>query len=177
MSEPRVVWVDFGLEQFARGMRALDETRVRVGVVGPEADKPASSGRISVAEAALISEYGSRKAGIPARRAVSGTITADQAEHHGKKVVEALMSFGDTDRALDEAGGHLAELISARILRGDFDGNAASTVKKKGFDHPLIDTAGLVGAVGHQLVRGDGDLVEGGASEGGYQAFEISGGE
>lgn len=168
-----VEWVDLGLEQFMHGVRTLDQTKVRVGVVGPAASAPASSGRISIAEAALISEFGSRKARIPARHAISGTITHEQALKVGEDVARAVMSFGNVDGALSEAGRKLVEVIVDRILRGDFESNAASTIKKKGFDHPLIDSSGLVNAVGHQLVRGSGDIVEGGAADGGFEAFEI----
>lgn len=172
-----VEWVDLGLEEFMRGVRVLDQTKVRVGVVGPAASAPASSGRITIAEAALISEFGSRKAGIPGRHAISGTITPEQALKVGEDVARTVMSFGNVDGALDEAGRKLAEVIVDRILRGDFEPNATSTVKKKGFDHPLIDTSGLVNAVGHQLVRGSGDIVESGAAVGDFEAFEVGGDE
>lgn len=175
MSDQGVEWVDLGLEQFLKNMRVLDQTSVQVGFVGPAAAASEPSGRITVAEAGLIAEYGASRAGIPARRPIRGTITPEFAQHHGEDVGKAVANFQDPVSALDAAGKALAEAISGRILRGDFEGNTSSTVQKKGFDHPLLETGALVGAVGHRIVRGSGDTVESGASPEEFEAFEIGG--
>lgn len=148
-----VEWVDMGLEKFARGFASLEKTSVQVGVVGEEGERTASSGRITIAEAALIDEFGSRKARIPARKAISRTITAAQAKRAGKQVASALVEGGNTDAALTDAGTHFVRLIQQKILDGDFRPNADSTVAKKGFDHPLIDTGEFLAAISYKIVQ------------------------
>lgn len=174
LKAPGLTYVDMGMQDMIDKLEALDKTKIRAGVVGAEASKSASSGRISVAEAAMINHFGSKKAHIPPRHFI--VIPPELAKHEGEKIMKVLMAFGNVDAAMDAAGEVFAEHMRDIILRGELEGNTASTIDKKGFDHPLMDTSALLGAIGHQLVRGNGDVVEGGAATGGVEAFEISGG-
>ncbi len=174
MAEINVIYVDMGLEQIVRGLNTLDKTKLRVGVVGPEASKPASSGSdVTVAEAALIVHMGTRT--IPPRPFVE--IDHRIAKEQAEKILKVVFGFGDTDAALNAAGEKFAEQIRDKILNpNSFAPNAESTIRKKGFDHPLIDTSELLGAIGHELVREGGDIVQGPAAGGEFEQFEVSGG-
>lgn len=163
-----VVFKDLGLNAFLQGVKALSELRLRVGVVGEKASQTASSGRITVGEAAIINEYGAPSRNIPARHAVSGTITEADAMQMGQEATDAVVNFQDPRPALEKAGEKMADKIRDRIYRADFQANAAATVKKKGFDHPLLDSSQMADAVGHQVVTGDGGDAEA------YESFEVT---
>lgn len=165
-----VIYTDMGFAKLMRDLKTLDKTRLRVGVVGAEGGKPSSDGRLTIAEEAIINYFGSARMNIPARKFLD--VPPHMVEREMEKVVDAVLQFKDMGNALDEAGRKFAEYIRERILRGDFTPNQFRTIMKKGFDHPLMDTAGLLGAIGHELVRGGGDTVSGGASE--YESFEVT---
>ncbi len=172
-----VTYTDLGLEIILKGFDKLDGTKVEIGVVGDNAERKSADGRLTMGEEAIINEFGSKNMHVPARHFVSGTITTKDATDAASKVMEVASTGGDIDKALNDAGSKMAEKIRERIYRGAFKPNAPSTVKAKGFDHPLMDTSRLADAINHRLVRGDGDTVDGGAGDEGYQAFEIGGEE
>jgi hypothetical protein len=168
---------DLGLEIILKGFDKLDGTKVEIGVVGDNAERKSADGRLTMGEEAIINEFGSKNMHVPARHFISGTITAKDASDAATKVMEVASVGGDIDQALNQAGSKMAEKIRERIYRGDFKPNAPATIKKKGFDHPLMDTSRLADAINHRLVRGNGDAVDGGAGDDGYQAFEVGGDE
>lgn len=171
MADEGVIYKDLGLNALMAKLNTLDQTKVRTGVVGPEADKPASSGRLSIAEVALILQLGSRNVPIVPRPFIE--IDPKIAKEEAEKILKVIFAFGDVDAALHAAGERFAEHMRDKILQpGSFAPNEASTIKKKGFDHPLMDTSELLGAIGHELVREGGDRVSGPAGSE-YEQFEV----
>ena len=161
MGAGNVIWHDLGLNQFIKNMKVLDKTWVQVGIVGAQAEAPSGDGRLTLGEVAHINEFGSRAANIPARHFVQGTVTPFKANAEARQIMNGVMNFEDPTEALHEAGRRFAEEIRDRIYRGDFAANAAATVLRKGFDHPLMDTSRLADAVTHELVPdGEGDAEE-----------------
>jgi hypothetical protein len=150
-------WLDMGLERFLRSISYLEQTRVRIGVVGDAAARTASSGRITLGEAAIINEFGTRD--IPARPFVHSALHTPLARQLAVKIAQTAVTFGDVEAALHDAGQQLAHVVRDAIYHGEFTANAAATARKKGFDHPLIDTSELADAVGHELVRGGPDAI------------------
>lgn len=168
---------DLGLDEILKGMRTLDKLTLRVGVVGPAAQQMASSGNLTLGELATILEYGSRGMNIPAYHFIGSSIDPQMVKKEGKAVMEVVTSFGNVEAALDKMGKNLADKIRGRIYSNAFGHNNPETIRKKGFDHPLMDSSLLADSITFQIVRGNGDSVDGGASSNDYQAFSISGGE
>jgi len=166
-----VAWIDLGLEQLVRDLQVLDRTRVQVGVVGEAASRPTADGQLKLGELALIQELGTAR--IPARPVIHPELHGDVAREEAVKVARAVISFENVDQALEAAGERIARSMRDRILRGDLRPNAAETVRKKGFDHPLIDTSELLGAIGHQLVREGGGILDAGAVIGDFEEFHV----
>ena len=177
MSDDRVVWVDLGWSRFLQGVTTLETSTVIAGVVGEAAQRPSADGRLKMVDVAIINEYGAPKAEIPARHFVASVKHTTIAEREGEHVVQTLVDFGNVDEALHQAGRALAHHMVDVVLRGVPPSNASSTIRKKGFDHPLIDSSGLVDAIGHEIVRGSGDTVAPAGEGGDYESFEVSGGE
>lgn len=167
-------FTDLGLEMVFRGFDQLDDTKLELGIVGENASRPSSDGRLTMGELGIINEFGSKNMHVPARHFVTGTITSKQATEEAAKVLDATINMKNVDSALDAAGRTLSEKIRERIYRGDFQGNASSTIKKKGFDHPLMDTSALADAINYRIVHGE-DTVDAGAGGEDYAAFNILG--
>ncbi|HHK5588574.1 TPA: hypothetical protein ACQUIH_000144 [Neisseria lactamica] len=113
--------------------------KVRVGII-EQANYNGSDGE-SVAQVAFWNEYGT--ATIPPRPFFRNTI----AEHKDEwpKQAAALMEAngGDVRQALELMGEGVKGQIVETIQAFREPPNAAATVKKKGFDKPLIDTGTL----------------------------------
>jgi hypothetical protein len=55
------------------------------------------------------------------------------------------------------------------ILHGELEPNAPETIRKKGFDQPLIETSELLDAIGYQIVREGGGILAAGAASGDFE--------
>lgn len=123
--------------------------KVRVGII-EQANYDGSDGE-SVAQVAFWNEYGT--ANIPPRPFFRNTIARHKDEW--PKQAAALMEAngGDVRQTLELMGegvkGQLVETIQ------DFrePPNAAATVKKKGFDKPLIDTGTLWRSIDYEVTN------------------------
>jgi hypothetical protein len=104
-----------------------------------------------VAQVAFHNEYGTET--TPARPFFRKMIAAES-NTWGPVVTEALKSNDmDVDKALDILGEHVAGGLVISI--NEFGGNnAASTIKRKGFDRPLQDTETMRESVGHKVKNG-----------------------
>lgn len=189
---------DFGLKNILRGTRAFSGMRLHVGVVGARAAERTADGRLTNAENAAIQQYGlgdapprdflngpfvERKADVQRilaaamRRAIgyfvrngsSGGSRSGAAFSGG--AVPTLGVTGTIEEVLDEAGRQLAQIPKDAISDGVPPPNAPATVKKKGFDKPLIDTLSLYQSISHRVVRESGDFMEAGATD--FEAFEF----
>ena len=59
----------------------------------------------------------------------------------------------DARAALESMGLRASEQLRESILMGDWDGLAESTIKRKGFDTPLIDSHNMLNAVDYAVVN------------------------
>lgn len=134
------------LEQHAEILRQLDGTNTDLGWF-ENATYPTGE---SVAAIMMANEFGSTgsatKAPTPARPLLRQTAAVlDEKvpayiERRKMEMMEGTLSVEDYRKKLGEA------MVAAGLevlKKGDFAPNAESTVKKKGFDKPLVDTGNL----------------------------------
>lgn len=104
-----------------------------------------------VAAIAAIQNYGAPAAGIPPRPFFSNMIRA-KSPTWGDGVAKALKAADyDATKALEVVG----EAIEGQLRQSIRDTNdpalAPSTVKRKGFAKPLIDTGHMIASVDHEV--------------------------
>ena len=174
-----VAYIDMGLGKILAEIEKARVASIQVGLVGEKAETPTSDGRLTLAEAGVINEFGSSDGHVPRRSFLRDPI------HREEPLVIAELAQAAHDIALlrataevayDKVGRRMALVVADAIVDGIPPANADATVEKKGFDEPLIDTGDMLAAVGHRVVRGTGDVLEGGSSAGEYEAFEVGGG-
>jgi hypothetical protein len=170
-----VEWIDMGLEELLPRMNLLDKSRVQVGIVGAAAERSSANGDLTMAELALIQELGTET--IPPRPFIHPALHTTAAQEEAAKIAHAGVFFENLDLALDHAGERLAQQMRDTILHGHLEPNAPETVRRKGFDQPLIETTGLVDAIGYQIVREGGGVLGAGAAIGDFEEFTVEGGE
>jgi hypothetical protein len=164
-----IEWTDTGLAAFAKAVENLDETRIKIGVVGDKATQPCvHDPRLNVGELAQMLEYGTVT--IEARPVVNGVISPQQALAESARVGQAVAEGRDPEDRLKDAGEKFATQLRMRILaNSQVVGNQDSTIRRKGFNHPLLDTGQLVRSIDYELTHddaeGEGANLEGKAKE------------
>lgn len=125
---------------------------VRVGILETQT-YPAKDGKggVSVAQVAYWNEYGT--ATIPARPFFRNTIAEKQDEWADNAASILQHADGDVGKALALIGEGVKDDIVETIQNFREPENAPSTVKKKGFNKPLIDTDGLWKAIKSEVVE------------------------
>lgn len=105
----------------------------------------------SVAMIAAINEYGAPSRGQPARPFFRRMIRSKQGEWPA--AIAALLQANDYDavKTLDLAGAAIAGQLRQSIVDLVSPPLAPSTVEKKGFDKPLVDTAHMLKSVDHEV--------------------------
>ena len=125
---------------------------VRVGILETQKYPPKNGkGDVSVAQAAYWNEYGT--ATIPARPFFRNTIAEKQDEWADNAVSRLQQADGDVGKALALIGEDVKGDIVETIQNFREPENAPSTVKKKGFNKPLIDTDGLWRSIQSEVVE------------------------
>lgn len=120
---------------------------VRVGIIESQTYPNGES----VAQVAYWNEYGT--ATIPARPFFRNTIAERQGEWADKAASILQHTDGDVGRALALIGEGVKGDIVETIQNFTEPPNADSTVKRKGFDKPLIDTGDLWRAIQSEVVE------------------------
>lgn len=125
---------------------------VRVGILETQT-YPSKDGKgdVSVAQVAYWNEYGT--ATIPARPFFRNTIAEKQDEWADNAASILQHTDGDVGRALALIGDGVKGDIVETIQNFNEPENAPSTVKKKGFNKPLIDTDDLWLAIQSEVVE------------------------
>lgn len=158
MADVKVTVDDRGAK---RAMKLLSRPRqvLRVGVLPAEGAVPhpfSSSGK-TVGEIAAYHEYG---IGVPIRSWLNGWYLEREDEIARQLAADTYrVLFGDTGEpendewvALNKRGGVYAQQIQDRIRYGNaFTSNAPGTIKKKGFDLPLIDSEFFIESISHEV--------------------------
>jgi hypothetical protein len=124
------------------------EPEVRVGFLS-DATYP-DTGE-SVALVAYANEYGDSAHGRPPRPFMRNTIAAHKGEW-GKAVALNLRATGyDAKKTLDRMGQGIAGQMKQSIIDLTDPPLAPSTIARKGFDKPLIDTSHMLNSVGYEV--------------------------
>lgn len=94
----------------------------------------------SVAMVAAINEYGAPSRGIPPRPFFRNMVQKNQ-DHWQQDLIDLLRANGYSARvAFEKMGLELKAELQESINDFTSPGNAPSTIARKGFDKPLIDT-------------------------------------
>lgn len=104
-----------------------------------------------VAMIAAINEYGRPSVGQPPRPFFRRMIAAKQGEW--PSAIAGLLKANGLDamRALDLAGAAIAGQLRESIRDLTDPPLAASTIRRKGFDKPLVDTGHMLNSVDHEV--------------------------
>ena len=105
-----------------------------------------------VATVAAVQEWGAPSKGIPPRPFFRKVIKGEDAKTWGP-TLNALLKQTDMDaaRALDTLGQVIVGQIKQSIKDTRSPPNAPSTIARKGFNKPLIDTAVMLNSVDHEV--------------------------
>lgn len=142
-------WTPEG-KQFMKELQELAELEVRIGF---QRDGSTEENGAELIDIAMWNEFGTEgKYGgehIPSR-----PFMRDSIDKHIPAIEHALMSVGEdflkgasARAALETIGVFQKDLMQTEIEQGDFIANRPATIKKKGSDHPLIDTGQMKNSV------------------------------
>lgn len=126
---------------------------VYVGVLPENADMPESHGT-DLLEYAAINEFG--QGHVPERSFLRSTFDENR-ETIRKMMVQDVNRIIDgtytEDKMLRRVGGFLSKKVRSKVEAGGepFILNAPSTVRKKGFNKPLIETGNLLSSIGYRI--------------------------
>lgn len=142
-----------GGEKFERAL-ALISTNLRRGAVvrvGFLENARYPDGK-PVAMIALIQDGGAPAAGIPPRPFFRNMIAAKQAEW--PTAIAGLLRANDynVERALGIAGAAIAGQLRQSIIDTNSPPLAQSTIDRKGFSKPLIETSHMINSVDFEVV-------------------------
>ena len=112
---------------------------------------PEAEGGTPVALVAAVHEFGAPEKGIPPRPFMSKAIARNK-DKWAKKASDLIAEVG-VDKALDLVGVEMAKDIQNSIDKEDWTALKPATVKRKGFDKPLIDTREMTRAVTHKVTE------------------------
>lgn len=150
---------DLGAEELMAEARAAKGAFVTIGVHQEEGGEAYPDSQATVAEVAFWNEFGTITA--PERSFIRSTVDENQ------KVLEAMTAklLSDvlagkltTKMALDKIGFRIQELIKKKILELNDPKNAPSTIARKGFNNPLVDSRRLWRSIAFETVLKPGLL-------------------
>lgn len=147
-----VLDIDKGWHDLEQRLSALSSTaHVLVGVQGPKGDAQHNDSDLTVAQVASIHEFG---LGVPERSFLRSTMDEHEAQllqlasRLGQGVIDGRFSQQQALGLLGEKGvGLVVDKIRSHIEPP----NAPSTIKRKGSDTPLIDSAQLAQSITAQV--------------------------
>jgi hypothetical protein len=137
------------LEAHLKGMAALvtNAQEVKVGFL---AGATYPDGK-PVAMIAAIQDFGAPGAGIPPRPFFRNMI-ADKQREWPKAIADLLVANGyDAAKTLDQTGQAVAGQLRQSIRDTNQPPLAAGTIRRKGFDTPLVDTGHMLNSVDHEV--------------------------
>lgn len=107
-----------------------------------------------VAMIAAIQDFGAPAANIPPRPFFRNMIADKQREWPA--AIAGLLRTNDLDpaRTLDQAGFAIGGQLRQSIIDTNTPPLAPSTIRRKGFDKPLIETSHMINSVDHEVEDG-----------------------
>lgn len=142
--------------RFERMLRELADKEVRIGFQHGEA---AEEDGTDICDIAMWNELGTEH--IPARPFLRKSVDENTAEINAflQERKEDILRGAPAQQILNDIGNFQHDLIQEKITEGSYPPNAASTIRKKGSDKPLIDTGTMRGSV-HYVIRRKGESGE-----------------
>ena len=137
-------------EQLDKEIEYLKSHSVEIGILGDE-----SSGGVSVRDYAIWNEYGTIY--IPSRPFFRKALASRKAQREINEFMQGL--FGKViqgsltgEQMLRTVGEYCKARLVESVNSGGWQGNKASTLKKKNQSKPLIDTGALISSFDFQIV-------------------------
>lgn len=136
--------------RFEQMLRELQNKEVRIGFQHGEASEEDGT---DICDVAMWNELGTEHAeSRPFLRKSVDDNTAEINSFLQSKKEDLLMGV-PAEQILEEIGIFQKDLIQQTITEGNFEDNKASTIRKKGSDHPLIDTGTMRRSVNYVIRR------------------------
>ena len=139
---------DLGWKDIVQGYRNLHGKTIKAGVLQSAGSE---KNGVPISQVATWNEYGTSR--IPSRPFIA--IATDESkgwQSEVKKQVGGITSSADVNGALNTIGEQMKKDIKNVIGdRSKLKPNAPSTIAKKGFDAPLIDTGKLQEAIDFEV--------------------------
>lgn len=139
----QIISVDRGLSHIIDTLKGLANVHIEVGVLADNAD----------AELLIIAsanEYGTQDGHVPERSYMRSTLNENQLRYQVamKRAMGSLLTGSGTIRQnLSQFGELVVADVKRKIVTLREPPNAASTIKQKGSDNPLIDTGRLLNSI------------------------------
>lgn len=141
-------------ERFFRELQKLSTKQVRVGLKRGKKGKKHNGmpSKADLVEIALYNELGTST--IPSRPFLAQTVQMHEEEIKemaATEVSQALRGEKDSQQAFEVIGEDVRKKVQNRIDEGQFVPNAPSTIRRKGHDHPLIDTGTMRDSISYTI--------------------------
>ena len=153
MTKAKTTSKDFGYKRIQSQLRAIKRKPfVKIGIL--ESDGDIKRGNATLAEIATYNEYGTRT--IPERSFIRSTDKENMSRWFDKIVAGQKAIYDGTStvkKVLTDIGIDAQKKIRSKILNMSTPPNAESTIKKKGFDNPLVDTGILVTKIKYKVEK------------------------
>lgn len=106
----------------------------------------------SVALVAAVQNFGSPKNGIPPRPFFSNMV-AEKSPAWGPQLATLLPAVGyDSKMALEQMGQQIAGDLRQSIVDTNSPGLKPATIRRKGFEKPLVDSGHMLQSVDYEVV-------------------------
>lgn len=147
----RIKDTDKGFSQFKKNFEKLGAVYAEAGVLSGSGRYPDGTG---VAQNAAVQEYGSGK--IPSRPFMRTSFDRNRLKYEGAlKVIATKSTFGPAEVVdkMKDLGAAAAIDMQRTIRDKEFQKNAPSTIARKGFDYPLVETGLLVSSIKSRVIK------------------------
>lgn len=131
-------------------MNTWSDLNIKVGVFSKGGSYSNDGGEpLSSADVALINEMGSGN--IPARPFISDSFY--ESEDIVEPMLEGFLFEKNTKSLSRDIGKILKQMMQQRIIESSshYQANAPTTIERKGFDHPLVETGRMLGDVNFKV--------------------------
>ena len=141
-------------ERFFQELQKLFAKQVRVGLKRGRKGKKHNGmpSKADLVEIALYNELGTST--IPSRPFLAQTVQMHEEEIKemaATEVSQALLGEKDSQQAFEVIGEDVRKKVQNRIDEGQFVPNAPATIRRKGHDHPLIDTGTMRDSISYTI--------------------------
>lgn len=140
------------MKSFAKRIKKIDLAKIvtsKISKVGIFGDATYEDGT-PVSTVAIINEFGSPSAGIPERSFIRSTVREKGSEWASlaKDELKDVLKLKKTiSKSMSILSNKALEDVKQKIITLDSPENADSTVKKKGFNNPLVDTGKMLESI------------------------------